>query len=318
MLKSAGDVLKSQTAPTIWANVINVYVSEGRNQQLLNSMRLAAGQYCVHQFSDECYNRTGFTLSSRFIFPVQAALLRLCGVALQQLDLRLHDATHPRLGVVDHVSVHSVLAESTDPHDSLAASAALECAAALAVNIGISLSGMLPVYFYGAALESKEPLDQVRRSLGYFRSSNSALPTAIHRLPDLGPSTCHPRHGLVCVGALPWVVNFNLVLDWANNQFPPRDRNELLIRARKVAAVVSAHRGGPIGCQSLALPHANGTVEVACNLLAPQAPDTATVRVLVENAAHTEGLRVVRHYTTGLSPEEIWKITACGDSDGLL
>ena len=78
----------------------------------------------------------------------------------------------------------------------------------------------------------------------------------------------------------------------------------LEMRARRVAAQISQRRGGPAGCQSLALRH-EGTVEIACNLLTPSAPSISVVHDLVEAAARAEGLRVVRQYCTGLSPEEI-------------
>jgi len=43
----------------------NVYVSEGRDAELLALLEAAAGRPLVHVFSDAAYNRTGFTLASR-------------------------------------------------------------------------------------------------------------------------------------------------------------------------------------------------------------------------------------------------------------
>jgi glutamate formiminotransferase len=50
--------------------------------------------------------------------------------------------------------------------------------------------------------------------------------------PDYGPSEVSERSGLVCLGALPWVVNYNLVL-----------QTEDLSKARQIARAVST-RGG--------------------------------------------------------------------------
>ena len=276
-----------------WASAANVYVSEGQNAERLSLLRLAAGPQCVHVFSDPAYNRTGFTLASRDAGRVHDSVLRLASLALQSLDLRTHDATHPRLGVVDHVSVHSL-----SPEGAAADRGAEEGATALALRLGHSLSAHLPVYFYGGASPTRTPLDEVRRSLGYFRDADARSSP-----PDLGPPAPSARSGVVCVGALPWVTNFNLVLAGTADM----SAETLHQRARVVAAAVSQRRGGPAGCQSMALAHEGGTVEVACNLLSPTAPSTEEVRRLVEAAAHAQGLRILRDYCTGLTPQEIWE-----------
>jgi glutamate formiminotransferase len=292
-----------------WAIAANVYISEGRDAALLEEMRKAAGPPCVHVFADPAYHRTGFTLASRRHDDLHGAMLRLASLALERIDLRSHEASHPRLGIVDHVSVHPLLPNASSSADR---EAAQDAASALALRIGGSLGKRLPVYFYGAAAASAVPLDELRRSLGYFRGPTSpgAAPA-----PDLGPCAPDPRAGVVLVGSRAWVVNYNLALDWPDRNGPPHDAigstdstsraaDVLLVRARRVAAQISQRRGGPAGCQSLALRH-EGTVEIACNLLTPSAPSISVVHDLVEVAARAEGLRVVRQYCTGLSPEEI-------------
>jgi len=295
MLRSTARLMSGRAASapsraSPWANAANVYLSEGRNSELLELLRRAAGPQCVHVFADVAYNRTGFTLASRDAGAVHDSVLRLASLALQTLDLRTHQATHPRLGVVDHVSVHAVSAEGAAPSSDAAAGAT-----ELALRLGDSLSAHLPVYFYGAASPKRTPLDEVRRSLGYFQGAERSAPQ------DLGPPPA-ARSGVVCVGALPWVINFNLVLAGSADM----DAETVLGRARAVAAVVSQRRGGPAGCQSMALPHEGNTVEVACNLLSPAAPPPEEVRRLVAAAAQAQGLRIERDYCTGLTPQEIW------------
>jgi glutamate formiminotransferase len=294
-----------------WAIAANVYISEGRDAALLDEMRRVAGPSCVHVFSDAAYNRTGFTLASRRQEELHHAMDRLASLAFARIDLRSHEATHPRLGVVDHVSVHPLLPTVASAADG---DAAQNAARALALHIGESLSQRLPVYLYGGATASAATLDAVRRSLGYFRCSAASAPQPPPPPPDLGPLVPNPCEGVVLVGSLPWVVNYNLALDWADGpdklqQSPGAQATirsaELLVRARRVAAQISQRRGGPVGCQSLALEHAEGSVEVACNLLTPSAPPVAEVHRLVERLAHAEGLRVIGHYCTGLTPEEI-------------
>ena len=106
----------------------------------------------------------------------------------------------------------------------------------------------------------------------------------------------------MCVGALPWVVNYNLLLVPVA---PPMEDAAFAAAAKRVALAASARRGGPPGAQALALRHASG-FEVACNLHAPYpaggpgAP--AAVRAAVEAAATREGLRVADAYATNVDP----------------
>ncbi len=78
--------------------------------------------------------------------------------AVQAIDMRGHDALHPRLGAVDHISCHPLGPDAT-----------LDDAAELAVGIGRELSQpptSLPVYFYGHAHPQKATLADIRRQLG--------------------------------------------------------------------------------------------------------------------------------------------------------
>lgn len=89
-----------------------VYISEGRNTTLLDSLANAArttaarGAGLIRQFRDPTYHRTGFTIGGRCPYSVAEASLEVSRRALRAIDLRKHEASHPRIGVVDHVSVH--------------------------------------------------------------------------------------------------------------------------------------------------------------------------------------------------------------------
>lgn len=78
--------------------------------------------------------------------------------ALAAIDLTAHAAQHPRLGVLDHVSIHPVGPDATLPFAAQAAAA-----------IGQRLSKpplQLPVYYYGAAQRDHRRLADIRRRLG--------------------------------------------------------------------------------------------------------------------------------------------------------
>lgn len=60
----------------------------------------------IRQFRDKQYHRTGFTIGGVCPRAVARASIEVSRQALRSIDLRSHEASHPRIGVVDHVSVH--------------------------------------------------------------------------------------------------------------------------------------------------------------------------------------------------------------------
>lgn len=89
---------------------------------------------------------------------LSAAVLSVAAAALSAIDLRSHAADHPRLGVLDHVSLHPLGAEATLQH-------AAQAAASLGQQLAAPPFG-LPVYFYGAAHPAGRKLAEIRRRLG--------------------------------------------------------------------------------------------------------------------------------------------------------
>ncbi|KAG2438603.1 hypothetical protein HXX76_005153 [Chlamydomonas incerta] len=367
----------------------NVYISEGRDKALIGKLETAAqatpGVALVHVFQDEPYHRTGFTLVSGQPDRLTEAVVRLSRAALQLLDLRRHDASHPRLGVVDHIALHPLgglapaaavqygaapatsgpgpttvwvppppgstplavaatcanliarqlsppQAEEEEEDEAVAEAVAEAGSGRSAQGIGGSSSGSrlvttaaasgqgqgqgeeqvppLPVYFYGHAHPSRRGLADIRRQLGYFRRSPeggwrggleaqqlpagndlSAFP------PDLGPAAAPARWGVVTIGATPWVVNYNVPLYGVD-----------LATARKLAKAISERGGGMPGVQAMALQHADGLVEVACNLLDAAACPPGTLQARLEGIAGAWGLdssQVRPGYQTNKSPEEL-------------
>ncbi|EFJ53267.1 hypothetical protein VOLCADRAFT_55328, partial [Volvox carteri f. nagariensis] len=248
-------------------------------------------------FVDAPYNRTGFTLVSTQADRLTAAIVRLSRAALQLRDLRSHVATHPRLGIVDHISLH--------PLGSLSESAV--AATAVAGQKPLEPAPALPVYLYGFAHPSRRCLSEVRRQLGSNGNGTyqpqpqpPPLPDPDDLLrfpPDLGPSEPPPQSGLVTIGAVPWVVNYNVPLQDVD-----------LAEAKWLARAVSERGGGLPGVEAMALKHADDTVEVACNLLDETLSSPHAVQARLEALASSRGLdqwAVLWGYRTNKSPEEL-------------
>ena len=98
----------------------NVYVSEGRDAALLARLEAAAAAAMaghtpggegpgavINSFADAAYGRASFTLAGAPA-RVAAGAHALASRACAELDLRAHGGvSHPRIGVVDHISVPS-------------------------------------------------------------------------------------------------------------------------------------------------------------------------------------------------------------------
>lgn len=100
------------------------------------------------------------------ILQLTSTVTALAQHALSAVDLRQHTADHPRLGVIDHVSLHPLGPEAT-----------LQLAAAAANDIGQRLAAPpigLPVYYYGSAHRDGRGLAEVRRRLGGCRAARLA------------------------------------------------------------------------------------------------------------------------------------------------
>lgn len=209
-------------------------------------------------------------------------------------------------------------------------------AAALARSIAQQLGAgplAVPVLTYGWAHPQQRRLDDVRRQLGYFRgaaagswagalqaggaaaaaggaaaaadaAAGGGMPEGLllPLAPCYGPPGAPTRSGMCCVGASPWIINYNVLLHTSD-----------VAAARHVARAVSERGGGLAGVQAMALPHIDG-IEVACNLLDPRRVSPAEVLAEVQRLAGAAGLEVGPAYRTNKAPEEL---TAAAAAAGL-
>ncbi|KAJ1626799.1 Formiminotransferase subdomain-containing protein [Pavlovales sp. CCMP2436] len=273
-----------------------VYVSTAAPGLLRRLKQLAMsgtpGARLLTVFTDEPYARTSLLIAGE-PSAVAAATVSVALLAAAELDQREHVATHPCIGVVDHISLSPVDGDDLAP------------AAAAALDVGASLAHTVPVYLYGAAHPAGRTLATTRRLTPYFKAA--AGWTAAPELPaDFAPAEPSARTGACCVGATPLVLNYNLLLDTTD-----------AAAARAVADAVRSRSGGPPGVEALALQHDGGRYEVACNLLDPaglSAP--AAVRAVADAAAAAVGTCVISDYTIGLTLAEIRERLAEAEAAG--
>ncbi|KAG7010697.1 Glutamate formimidoyltransferase [Cucurbita argyrosperma subsp. argyrosperma] len=279
-----------------------VYISESRNKVALESIERAAKLFpdapIINKFTDDVYNRVGYTLVSNLPLKpsgkscsLRSAVLNMIKAAFSSINFDSHCGSHPRLGVVDHICFHPLASASLDDAAMIARS--------LAADVGCGLQ--VPTFLYGAAHEEGRKLATIRRELGYFKPNSDGLQWAgglqsdpLPVNPDEGPAKASKATGVVVIGATKWVDNYNVPIFTTN-----------IAAARKISKQVSERGGGLPSVQAMALAHDEGVIEVACNLLEPTEVSGKMVQLEVERLAQHECLAVGEGYFTDLSQEAI-------------
>ncbi|MFC2100115.1 glutamate formimidoyltransferase, partial [Candidatus Bipolaricaulota bacterium] len=269
-------------------------VSEGRDRAAIEKIASAVdlvGARLLDVHSDPDHHRSVFTFAGEEA-EVLDAVLSLCRVAAQRIDLTRHAGTHPRMGAIDVV-----------PFVPLGDAAMSDCVR-LARRAGAEIAEELgiPVYLYGAAAtcEERANLAGIRRG-GFERFAEK-----IGRpgwAPDFGPQRIHPTAGVVAVGARSFLVAYNVVLG----------TNGLDV-AKAVAAAIRERNGGLPGVKALGMSLASrGLAQVSMNLVDITRTTVPEVFGAVQREAARHGVRVTESEIVGLVPRAAMAGATGGD-----
>ena len=223
-------------------------ISEGRDlrivEQVVEAVRAVAGVKLVDVSSDADHNRSVLSYlgePERVLEATRAMAVR----ALEQIDMRQHKGSHPRLGAVDVVPFVPVRGVE------------MEEAVAVARAFGRFVGGLgIPVYYYEEAATRPE-----RVSLPGIRSGEyEGLAQKLYDpdwQPDEGPAAFHPQSGALVTGARFPLVAFNVNLRTAD-----------LALAQRIARAVRHVSGGYryVRAMGVALQE-QGMVQVSMNVL---------------------------------------------------
>jgi glutamate formiminotransferase len=224
-------------------------VSEGRRLDVVDRLAAAAagvpGAHFLDRTSDASHNRSVFTLAGE-VAAVSAALERLVGSALDEIDMRTQTGEHPRIGAVDVV-----------PFVPMAGTTLEDCVG-YARDFGRRIAERydLPVYLYAAAASRPDRvrLADVRR--GQYEGLVAEIATA-GREPDFGPSRMHPGGGATAVGARPFLIAWNINLESTDLELAKR----IAHRVRESSGGLPAVQAKAFWIQEL------GCAQVSMNLL---------------------------------------------------
>ena len=250
--------------------------SEGRDAATIDALGAALGAHArlldVHADAD--HNRSVFTLVGSEA-ELADALLAGIAVAVERIDLRVHEGAHPRIGAADVVPIVPLRPGDLDR--------ARVAAGAVGERIAAELG--LPVFMYAPP---------ERGPAFYRRGGPEGLQQRIDAgelAPDHGPPRLHETAGGVIVGARMPLIAFNVNL-----------RGDVAV-ARAIAAVVREKGGGFPGVRALGLelPRA-GLIQVSMNVEDWEAVALHEIVARIDAEARARGAEVVGSELVGLMP----------------
>lgn len=218
-----------------------VNVAEGRRAEVVQRIAAAAGTRAavLDVSADADHNRSVLTMCGPATMLVEA-ILAAARVAVEEIDLRVHQGVHPRLGALDVVPFTPHAGASMND----AAAAARECARRLFTELAI------PCFLY----ESSAPVPESARLPDVRRQAFRTL------FPHVGGPEPHPSAGATVVGARGPLVAFNVNLASGD-----------VAAARVIAAAIRSGELSLPGIRSLGLPLATrGLAQVSMNITRPE------------------------------------------------
>ena len=249
--------------------------SEGRRPETVQQIAEAIGTVdtaCVlDKHIDPDHNRSVITFVASPEHVVEAAIAAVRR-ASELIDMRGHTGVHPRLGATDvlpFVPVHGVTID--------------ECVA-LAHQAGerIARELSIPVYYYErAALQpDRVNLEDVRRG------------AQLQLAPDAGPTEFHESAGAIVIGARPFLIAFNVVL-----------QTDDVAIARQIARTIRARNGGLPYLKALGFQlETRSLVQVSMNLVNYEVTGMGAAYEAIQREAAALGVEIDSAEIVGLVP----------------
>lgn len=259
-----------------------VNFSEGKNQSVVDAIvsaaRIRSPAVVADYSSDADHHRSVVTFLGE-PQDIRSAVFASAKVAVESIDLRRHKGAHPRIGAVDVVPLVPIRGVTMDECVLLSREIAGDFADKLHV----------PVYLYerSALALHRLKLPDIRRG-GFEALSAGSLDG--DRLPDMGPTTCHPMAGAVVVGARGPLVAYNIDLDSQDMKVP-----------QAIVRKIRSGESGLTGVKAMSV-HLNSRsrVQVSMNLTQPDETPVEPVFEFVEAEAKALGVSVAESEFIGL------------------
>ena len=259
--------------------------SEGRDPSFLNELELVLREFPVKVLDlsmDADHNRADCTFLGD-PDAVEACATAVTSRAVELIDMRQHQGSHPRMGAVDVVPFVPIRGLTM----AEAAAIARRFGEAFAERHGI------PVFFYeeAATSEARRNLVDVRR--GEYEGMAEKLQDPAWTV-DAGPHAFNERSGVTAVGARMPLIAFNVNLQTGDLEV-----------AKKIANAVRHIGGGLRYVKAMGLSlEDRGIVQVSMNLVDYQRTPIHRAVELVRAEAARYGVLVQECELVGLVPLE--------------
>lgn len=260
-------------------------ISEGRRPEVVNAIRDAAltvsGVLLLDQTSDTDHNRSVFTFLGNGEALIQG-MAAMAAMAIELIDLRVHQGAHPRIGAVDVI-----------PFVPIRGAASADCVA-LARQLGALLAERhgLPVYLYEDAATHPDRANLAAIRKGEFEGLAEKMTDPAWQ-PDFGPTTPHPSAGATVIGARAPLVAYNINLGTSDMQV-----------ADRIAKAVRHVSGGYRFVKAMGVKlEARGQVQVSINMTNFERTPLHRVFETVRSEAERYGVPVVGSEIVGLVPQ---------------
>jgi len=257
--------------------------SEGRDlkkkKKILDCFRAKEGVKLLDYSSDKDHNRSVVTLVGE-PEKIKNAVVEAMGVAKDLIDLTKHDGQHPRMGATDVVPFV--------PIDNITVAECVELAKETAA-LAYEKHG-IPVFLYelAASAPHRSNLSKIRK--GQFEGMAEKM-TDPDWKPDFG-TTIHPTAGVTAIGARPFLVAYNVILNTDNLEI-----------ATKIGKAVRHLSGGLRYCKAMGVTMEDrGLVQVSMNLTNFEKTPIYRAFELIRIEAKRYGVTVVGSEVIGMVP----------------
>lgn len=263
-------------------------ISEGRDlvvvDQVFDQIRQVQGIKILDRSTDPDHNRSVFT----YIGTPQSVLKAsqaMAAKAVELIDMRTHQGSHPRMGAVDVVPFVPVRGMGTEE------------AVEISRQFGRFLGGLgVPVYYYeeAATQPDRQRLPKIRK--GQYEALEIKLEDPTWT-PDEGPAVFNPRAGATVTGVRFHMIAFNVNL-----------RTEDVSIADRIAKAVRHINGGFRFVRAIGLAlEDEKMVQVSMNLVNYEKTPIPRVLETIRSEAARYGVTVVGTELVGPVPLDALK-----------
>jgi glutamate formiminotransferase len=258
--------------------------SEGRDldkiEKMANPFRGRKGIKLLDYKSDRDHNRLVITAVGD-PEDLKQAVMEATGVAIELIDMRIHEGQHPRMGAIDVVPFIPIRDVSMTEAIDISKDVAKE----------ISEKYGLPIFLYEKSATSIERQNLAAIRKGQFEGMAEKLKDP-RWAPDFGPTQIHPTAGVTAVGARMPLVAFNVNLN-----------TDDLDIATAIANRVRHITGGLRYCKAIGIAlKERGIVQVSMNMTDYTKTALYTSFELVRVEAKRYGVSIVGSEIIGLVP----------------